>query len=80
MRLAFLALASLSACAYVDPDPGWADHGAQVAPVAALASPTPDLRGIDSPAHADRVEKGDRILYSVAFEKGETRRTWLVHV
>lgn len=80
MRPAFLALALPCACAYVDPDPGWADRKAAAGPVAAFASPTPDLRGIDPPASADRVEKGDRILYGVAFEKGGTKRSWLVHV
>ena len=80
MRPACLALASLCACAYVDPDPNWADRKAAAAPATAFTSPTQDLRGIDPPASADRVEKGDRILYSVAFEKGGTRRSWLGHV
>lgn len=80
LQAALVVLVSLGACTYVDPDPGWAERKTQVPPIGSFAPPTAEIDGIDPPAPADRVEKGDRILYGVAFEKGETRRSWLVHV
>lgn len=78
--VALLAFASLAACAYVDPDPLWAERRARVAEAQAFTLSTRELRGIDPPAPADRVAKGDRILYGIEFEKGGSRRNWLVHV
>lgn len=80
MRPALFALAALTACAYVDPDPAWADRQARFVDAQAFTPAKDELRGIDLPAPADRVEKGDRILYGIEFDKGGTKRNWLVHV
>src|SRR5512134_207082 len=65
MRPTLFVLAGLAACAYVDPDPAWADRQARFVDAQAFAPAKDELRGIDPPAPADRVEKGDRILYGI---------------
>lgn len=79
MRPALLALAALTACAYVDADPHWAARPAQFVEATVFATGR-ERRGIDPPAPADRVEKGDRILYGIEFDKGGARHDWLVAV
>lgn len=79
-RVALLVVSSLAACAYVDPDPTWADREARVVDASAFAPRRSELHRIDPPTSADRIEDGDRILYGVELTKGGATRHWLVEV
>lgn len=79
MRSALLLVVLTAACAWVDPDPAWADRPAGFAEASWQAPAAIPLQGFDPPAPAERVANGDRIVYRVQLEKGDTRRSWLVH-
>ncbi len=81
LRTVLITVGSLlAACTYVDPDPDWSDRKLTFIQDAAFSSNQRSIEGVDSPASADRIEKGDRILYGIELVKRGKTRKWIIDV